>query len=223
MTNPSCSGFTRRRAPFLYFDKVVFAIDSEEIAAVIDRFSGQYFMTAESCICGTARLVELCERKALSADIWVNSQGDEPFISEQMISDLLQTCDSEESDIWTLKKRIVDPQEVLNPHIAKVVCDHRGYGLYFSRSPIPYYRDAVPEESKIFYKAVGLYAFTQEALQKISYASVVAIENAEQLEMLRFLYYNLKLRVHETEHEVFGIDLPEHLVRAEAHLKTLLV
>ena len=78
------------------------------------------------------------------------------------------------------------------------------------------------EEDKIFYKHAGLYAFSQEALEKMFYSSSVSIENAEQLESLRFLYYNLKLRVHETEHEVFGIDLPEHLAKAESHLKTLL-
>jgi 3-deoxy-manno-octulosonate cytidylyltransferase (CMP-KDO synthetase) len=197
------------------FDEVVFAIDSEEIAAVIEGFSGKWHLTSESCLCGTERLVELKQRAVVSADIWVNWQGDEPFISEAMIADLLQSCGEEEGDVWTLKKRIVDLSEVDSPQIAKVVCDQHGHALYFSRSPIPHYRDAMPDEKKIFYKHVGLYAFSKEALDKIAHFGETFIENAEQLEQLRFLYYNLRVRVHETEHEVFGIDLPEHLARAE--------
>ncbi len=204
-----------------YFDEVVFAIDSKETAELIDRFGGKYFMTAEDCANGTERLVELLQRNLVEADIWVNWQGDEPFICEEMIQDLLQSCGNEESDIWTLKKRIVKMEEVTSPQFAKVICDHQGYALYFSRSQIPYYRDFVDENKKIFYKHVGLYAYTPAALRKISSTRPCTIEEAEQLEQLRFLYYNLKIRVHETQHEVFGIDLPEHLVKAEIHVQKL--
>ena len=200
------------------FDEVVFAIDAQETADLIGQFSDNYYMTSESCPSGTDRLVELWRRKLISADIWVNWQGDEPFITEQMIDDLLQSCAEDGSDLWTLKKRIVNLEEALNPHIAKVVCDHEGYALYFSRSQIPFYRDPIEEGEKIFYKHVGLYAYSEGALNKISHLDPCQIEKAEQLEQLRFLYHNLKIRVHETEREVFGIDLPEHLAKAEAYL-----
>jgi 3-deoxy-manno-octulosonate cytidylyltransferase (CMP-KDO synthetase) len=204
-----------------FFDEVVFAIDSEETAQLIRSFGGKYFMTSENCTNGTERLIELLERKLVHADIWVNWQGDEPFINEQMICDLLQSCDREDSDVWTLKKKIVKIEEASSPQIAKVVCDHRGYALYFSRSQIPYYRDATDPSQKNFYKHVGLYAFTPESLRKISRLQPCAIEVAEQLEQLRFLSHHLRIRVHETQCEVFGIDLPEHLVLAEAHLEKL--
>ncbi len=203
------------------FDKVVFAVDAEETMQLVQSFGAECIMTSESCPCGTDRLVELWKSGAVRADIWVNWQGDEPFIGEQMIRDLLQSCGEQDADLWTLKKRIVNPQEVTSPHFAKVVCDHRGNALYFSRSQIPYYRDPVPEEDKVFFKHVGLYAFTSEALRKISELAPCEIENAEQLEQLRFLYNNLQIRVHETEYEVFGIDLPEHLAKAEAHLASI--
>ena len=203
------------------FDEVAFAVDSEETAALIESFGGKYHMTSESCPSGTDRLAELLNRGAVDADIWVNWQGDEPFISEPMILDLLQSCDKEESDLWTLKKKITNPEEAGNPHIAKVVCDHAGFALYFSRSEIPFYRDTDAFSKKTFYKHVGLYAYTREALSKISTLLPCEIEQAEQLEQLRFLYNNLRLRVHETEYEVFGIDLPEHLARAETHLASL--
>ncbi len=204
------------------FDEVAFAVDAEETAELIESFGGKFFQTSESCPSGTDRLAELLKKGKVDADIWVNWQGDEPFISEQMIHDLLQSCGKEESDLWTLKKRIVNPEEVTNPHFAKVVCDHAGFALYFSRSEIPFYRDIQDFSKKIYHKHVGLYAYTREALNKISSSHPCEIEVAEQLEQLRFLYNNLRLRVHETEHEVFGIDLPEHLVRAERHLEEIL-
>jgi 3-deoxy-manno-octulosonate cytidylyltransferase (CMP-KDO synthetase) len=135
-----------------------------------------------------------------------------------MIGQLLQSSENEESDVWTLKKRITKQEEITSPHFAKVVCDHEDRALFFSRSMIPFYRDAIPEEQKVFYKHVGLYAFTKQALEKIASMQPCGIECAEQLEQLRFLYHNLRITVHETDQDVFGIDLPEHLVRAEAVL-----
>ncbi|MBS0620683.1 MAG: 3-deoxy-manno-octulosonate cytidylyltransferase [Verrucomicrobia bacterium] len=197
------------------FDEIAFAVDSEEVRDLVHGFGGRVLMTSESCPSGTDRLVEVMQSGQVDADIWVNWQGDEPFIGEAMIQDLLQSCAIEPSDVWTLKKRIIDPSEVGNPHIAKLVCDQRGFALYFSRSQIPYYRDETDFSRQEFYKHIGLYAFTKEALQKISQIPPCPLEKAEQLEQLRFLFNGLKIRVHETEHEVFGIDLLEHLARAE--------
>lgn len=203
-----------------FFDDVAFAVDAQETEALVKSFGGKCFMTSENCINGTERLVELLEKRAVDADIWVNWQGDEPFIHEKMIADLLQSCDREASDIWTLKKKIVNEDEVTSPHFAKIVCDAHGFALYFSRSQIPFYRDVKEFKNQEFYKHVGLYAFTPEALRKISKLQPCAMEVAEQLEQLRFLYNNLRVRVHETQYEVFGIDLPEHLAKAEIHLNS---
>ncbi|HEY2811542.1 MAG TPA: 3-deoxy-manno-octulosonate cytidylyltransferase [Rhabdochlamydiaceae bacterium] len=201
------------------FDHVAFAVDAQETADLIASFGGVSYMTPVECTSGTDRLVEVMRQKHLDADIWVNWQGDEPFISEQMIETLLQTCAHADSDIWTLKKKIVRTEEALSPHIAKVVCDYRGFALFFSRSIIPFYRDVPLSEGNCdFYKHVGLYAFSKEALHKIALLPYCAIEGAEQLEQLRFLYHNLRIQVHETQEDVFGIDLPEHLARAEVLL-----
>ncbi len=203
------------------FDHVVFAVDSQEIADLIEGFGGNYLMTSESCPSGTDRLIEVMKRGDVQADIWVNWQGDEPFIGEQMILDLLQTAEKCDSDVWTLKKRIVSPVEIYNPHMAKVVCDANGFALYFSRSTIPFYRDATPDHLKVFFKHVGIYAFTQSALEKLSAMEPCPLEQAEQLEQLRFLYNGLRIKAHETDREVMGIDLPEDLAKAEAFLANL--
>ncbi len=200
------------------FDEIAFAIDSEEVKEIVESFNGKYFMTSEHCPSGTDRLVEVIQNKWIDADIWVNWQGDEPFIHSHMIDDLLQSVEETPSDIWTLKKKISKLEEIQSPHIAKVVCDTRGFALYFSRSVIPHYRDLSPGEHKLFFKHIGMYAFTREALQKISTLNPCEIELAEQLEQLRFLYHNLRIQVHETQHEAFGIDLPEHIALAESFI-----
>jgi 3-deoxy-manno-octulosonate cytidylyltransferase (CMP-KDO synthetase) len=205
------------------FDFVSFAIDAEETAELIKSFGGSYFMTSFDCLTGTDRLVELMQKKKISADIWVNWQGDDPFITPQMISDLLQSCEKNNADVWTLKKRIALKEEINNPHIPKVVCNEEGYALCFSRSTIPYYRDFTPEEKKIYYKHIGVYAFTTKALKKIPTLTPSYLEQAEQLEQYRFLSHGLKVLVHETQEESFGIDLPEHLAMAENMLSERIV
>lgn len=190
-----------KRCP--WFDEVVIAVDSEEIFEVVEGFGGKAVMTAFDCQNGTERLIELQQRGILKGDVWVNWQGDEPFIGTKMIETLLQSCD--EGEIWTLKIAIEDPS---SPHVVKVVCDHLGRALYFSRSPIPH-------NSKKYFKHVGIYAYSDEALQKISKLSPCPLEEAERLEQLRFLYNGLSIQVHETDEEIIGIDTPEQLSIAE--------
>ncbi len=197
-----------------FFDEVVFAIDSDETAKVIESFQGKYFFTSLDCASGTDRLVELQRKKLLGADVWVNWQADEPFVDQEMIASLLQSCDRDNADVWTLKKRIEQAEEIAAPDVCKVVCDKDGFALYFSRSTIPYYRKQ-DAPSKVHYKHIGLYAYSSRALEKIGFLSPCELENAEHLEQLRFLYNGLKIRVHETEKETLGIDLPEHLAKAE--------
>lgn len=193
------------------FDEVAFAIDDTETAHVIEKFGGTYFMTSKKCQNGTERLLELWKNQSIKSDFWVGWQADEPFITAPMIQDLLQSCDQDACDVWTLCKKIIKPEDISSPHVVKVVRNSHHEALYFSRSPIPFVRDGGSADKEIFYKHVGMYAFSQEALSKISKLPSCAIEQAEQLEQLRFLYHKLKIKVHQTEHEIFSIDIPEHL------------
>jgi 3-deoxy-manno-octulosonate cytidylyltransferase (CMP-KDO synthetase) len=197
------------------FDEVVFAIDANETADVINGFGGKYIMTSSSCLSGTDRLVELQKRGEVKADVWVNWQADGPFICRDAIFDLLQSCDRDLADVWTLKKQIIADEDVLSPDVSKVVCDIRGRAMYFSRSSIPFYRRTVPGKEKIYFKHVGLYAYSDAGLKKISKLPSCDLEVIEQLEQLRFIYNGLWVQVHETQHETLEIDLPEHLAKAE--------
>jgi len=202
------------------FDDIAFAIDDHETARLIESFEGRYFMTSPECLSGTDRLVELIGKGEMEGDIYVNWQGDEPFIQVEMIQDLLQGIQKKKFDIWTLKKRVASEEEVENPNVVKVVTDKSGKALYFSRSPIPYFRDVYDFEETFYYKHIGIYAFTRAALKKIGRLSASDLELAEHLEQLRFLDNGLKIQAHETQFDTIGIDHPEDLLRAQEWVTT---
>jgi 3-deoxy-manno-octulosonate cytidylyltransferase (CMP-KDO synthetase) len=195
------------------FDSVTIAVDAEETADVVRSFGGSYIMTSENCPSGTMRLCEVLQKKMVDADIFVCWQCDEPFLNEKIIGELLQTARTDAADVWTLMKKIVNPADIHSTHIPKIVTDAEGYALYFSRSTIPFHRDM---KEQVSYKHVGIYAYTKSALLKLAHLPTSYLAEAEQLEQLNFLYHGLKIRVHETAHEGFGIDIPEHLEKAHA-------
>src|SRR3569832_163964 len=200
------------------FSSVTIALDSEETAEVVQSFGGHYQMTALTCPNGTMRLCDLIRKYPVEGDIFLCWQGDEPFLHEEMIRELLQSAGQEEADIWTIKKKITDLEVAASPHTCKVVTDNQGYALYFSRSLIPFHRDTTPAYYEIHF---GIYAYSRAALEKISTLPMSALCEHEQLEMLNFMYHGLKIRVHETVHEGFGVDIPDHLV--EAHRRALVI
>lgn len=193
-----------------HFSDVIIAVDAEETRKVAQGFGAKAVMTSIHCQNGTERLIELVKRKELNADIIVGWQADEPFIKEIAIQDLLQTASQDDCSIWTLCKKTHEADSL---HIVKVVRNHKKEALYFSRSPIPYYRDG---GEKIYYKHIGLYAFTLDALKKIDQLPPSPLEEAEKLEQLRFLDGGLKIKVHETHTDLFGIDTPDQLQHAKS-------
>jgi 3-deoxy-D-manno-octulosonate cytidylyltransferase len=193
------------------FDSITIAIDSEETEKVVRQFGGHYRMTSPECPNGTLRICDLIKRYDIEGDIFVCWQGDEPFLHAEMIRELLQSAGEDEADIWTLKKKIKNLSVAASPHTVKVVTDHKGHALYFSRSLIPFHRDSVPT---YYDKHIGIYAYSRQALETIATLPMSSLCEKEQLEMLNFMYYGLKIRVHETSHEGFGIDIPEHLETA---------
>ena len=199
------------------FDKVVFAIDSLEAAALLDRYQIPYHTTPKELASGTDRLAYLCKNNLEKADVWVNWQADEPLISEKMILDLLEVAHTKEADVYTLKKRLESHQEIFSSHICKVVSNIEGSALYFSRSPIPASRDGNWDYKNLF-KHVGLYAFPEKTLKTLDTLAACPYEEEEKLEQLRFLYNGLKVQLGLTEEEAFGIDLKEQLVEAERML-----
>lgn len=199
------------------FDDVAFAIDDLETARLIDSFEGKYFMTHPDCPSGTDRLIELQRENKMQGDIWVNWQGDEPFIHQEMIENLLQTTE-QDYDVWSLKKKIENEEDIDDQNVVKVVTDPKGRALYFSRAPIPCDRDGFSDMT--YYKHIGIYAYSSDALKQISTLFPSPLEQIERLEQLRFLENGLKVQVHETTYETVGIDVFEDLARAMDHISS---
>lgn len=204
------------------FDEIHFAVDAPETASLVGSFGAHAFMTPVECNSGTERLSYLAANKIVEADIFVNWQGDEPFITQGMIQELLQGIGKDNADVWTLKKRITDPAELPSRKIAKIVSDSNDYALYFSRSPIPGVRDEESYAKQLelypFYKHIGLYAFTRAALLRLAALPESFIGDAEKLEQIKFLEHGFKVKLYETKQEVTGIDFPSDLVKAEAFI-----
>ncbi|MDO8282795.1 MAG: 3-deoxy-manno-octulosonate cytidylyltransferase [Thermodesulfovibrionia bacterium] len=205
--------------------KTYVATDDKRIYDTVTGFGGEALMTSGTHATGTDRVAEAAA--GLECDIVVNVQGDEPFIRPVMIDSLVEMMlkDSRAS-IGTLAKKITDIQEVLSPHVVKVVMDDDGFALYFSRSPIPYHRDEWAGLDSIrmsgsisIYKHIGIYAFKKTDLFKFTGLGESSIEMIERLEQLRALNSGMKIKVKETIYDTLGIDTADDLKRAEEWLR----
>ena len=205
-------------------NSVFVATDNERIFDAVKGFGGKAFMTSSSHACGTDRVAEAVEN--VDCDIIINVQGDEPFIKPEMIDETVRLLDDEKASISTLAKKIANLDEILSPNVVKVVMDNEGFALYFSRSPIPYYRDEWADLSNItftsghmvFFKHIGIYGFKRNALINFSKTKQSDLEIVERLEQLRALACGMKIKVKETPYDVFGIDTIDDLKRAEEWL-----
>jgi 3-deoxy-manno-octulosonate cytidylyltransferase (CMP-KDO synthetase) len=203
-------------------DAVYVATDDERIFDEVNSFGGHAIMTSSSHTCGTDRIAEAANN--IECDIIVNVQGDEPFIRPEMVDDTVGVLrDDEKASMSTLCVRIDNQEDLLSPHSVKVVMDSEGYALYFSRSPIPYYRDDwkdvnsishIPDKT-ILRKHIGIYGYRKNVLMEFTLMDKGDLENIEKLEQLRALSAGMKIKVRETEFNTFGIDTIDDLRKAE--------
>jgi len=185
-----------------YLSEVIVATDDDRIAAAARSFRAPVRMTRIDHLSGTDRVAEVAS--ASSAEIIVNIQGDEPLIDPAAIdAAILSILDDTDAPMGTLKKRIMDPEEISNPNVVKVVTDRRDRAIYFSRSPIPYVRDGGPSpatnDSMTRFKHIGLYVYRRDFLLQYSDLPIGPLEKAERLEQLRALENGYPIRVAETE------------------------
>jgi 3-deoxy-D-manno-octulosonate cytidylyltransferase len=187
-------------------DAVVVATDDSRVADAVRAFGGQVVMTSPDHPSGTDRLVEVMGQ--LSADIYINLQGDEPLMRPGDVSRLALGMRTDASvGVGTLCHPI-DAAEAQNPNVVKVVLARNGDALYFSRSPIPYPREA---EAARYLKHVGVYAYRREVLASYSAMPQPMEELAEKLEQLRLLHAGVRIRAWEVAPTGPGVDTPECL------------
>ncbi|MBV9037142.1 MAG: 3-deoxy-manno-octulosonate cytidylyltransferase [Acidobacteriaceae bacterium] len=190
---------------------VLIATDDFRIADVVRSFGGRVRMTHAHHPSGTDRLAEVAS--AEPASLYVNIQGDEPLIDPEAIdAAILSVLHDEHIPMGTLKKTIIDPTDVVNPNVVKVVTDLLGDAIYFSRCPIPYERDGRSHQP-LYAKHIGLYVYRREFLLAYPDLQVGPLEKAERLEQLRALENGYKIRVVSTDYESIGVDTPEDLER----------
>ncbi|MFA4982075.1 MAG: 3-deoxy-manno-octulosonate cytidylyltransferase [Candidatus Omnitrophota bacterium] len=197
-------------------DDLVVACDDERILKVVQGFGGKAIYTSPDQPSGTDRLAEVVN--PLDVEIAVNIQGDEPLIKPIIIDNLVIALGEEKiAQMATVIKKVEDDSELTNSNVVKVVVDRNGYALYFSRYAIPYNRTASKDEKKrpVYYKHIGIYAFTKDFLFTFRNLPKSSLENAEKLEQLRVLEYGYKIKTVETKFDTVGVDRPEDLKRAE--------
>ena len=202
-------------------DEAWVATDDERIFQAVEQFGGRAVMTRADHKSGTDRIEEAAEKIGTDADVIINIQGDEPFIQPSQIKTLMQLFDDADTQIGTLGKRFEDATAAMSPNSPKIVTDFRGFALYFSRSVIPYVRDAKDGswfDHFPYLKHLGLYAYRRDVLRQVTQLPQSPLELAESLEQLRWLENGFRIRVGLTDVETVGIDTPEDLQRAEAFL-----
>lgn len=194
-------------------DELLVATDSEEVMQYCRRHGIAAMMTGIHAS-GSDRLHEVMERT--DGDIYVNIQGDEPTLRADHIQLLLEPVLAGKAEVATLKVAIAGEQ-VRNPNCVKVVTGIDGRALYFSRCAIPFDRDGT--DAIRYYKHIGLYAYTRDALARFHKLPQSALEAAEKLEQLRYLENGIPIHVAETTHDTVGVDSEEDLQRVIAQFR----
>ena len=196
------------------FDEVWVATDSDAISAHIASIGGKVFRSQLIHECGSNRVAECASQ--LDADVIINVQGDEHFISSQALSDLITAFVEDveaKIDLASLMIPIHSKSDLENPNVVKVVSDKQGRALYFSRAAIPFMR----AQGQAF-RHVGIYAFRKAALLDFYAQAPTPLEQAEKIEAIRYLEMGKVMQMLETDFVGVGIDTPEDLVKANSLL-----
>ncbi len=195
------------------FDRLLIAVDSEEVAGLCERNGWPWRMTEASLPSGTDRLHAIA--RELQANIYVNIQGDEPLLTPAHFAALLAPFTNPHVDATTLRVPC-PPADVANPNVVKVVTGRDGKALYFSRAPIPFDRDGAGRAH--YWKHLGLYAYRRATLERFASLPPSELEAIERLEQLRLLENGIALHVGDAPSDTVGVDTEEDLERAGALL-----
>jgi 3-deoxy-manno-octulosonate cytidylyltransferase (CMP-KDO synthetase) len=205
----------RRASAARSVSRVIVATDDRRIVEAVQGFGGEVRLTSASHQSGSDRLAEVAA--SLDCDVIVNVQGDEPLLAPETIDAAVSPFVTDPGlEMSTLRRRIVDPAELQNPNVTKVVADGDGFAMYFSRAPIPFTRPGQPAAPA--WAHVGMYVYRRATLLRLAALPPTALERAEALEQLRALEHGIRIKAIETAHETIGVDTPEDLARVRALL-----
>ena len=204
-------------------DQVIVATDDQRIYDAVSAF-GQVVMTPSELPSGTERAAFVMRDR--DADVVVNIQGDEPLIDPDAIALVVNTLVQDDAaDMATLARKVSDPAELDNVDTARVVIDHHGRAMYFSRAVIPHARDLASRREwpgKFpYYDQIGIYAYRRDFLLGYANLAPSVLEQAEKLEQLRALENGHIIRVGICDYQAVCVDKPEHIGQVEAKIKEL--
>ncbi|HTO15259.1 MAG TPA: 3-deoxy-manno-octulosonate cytidylyltransferase [Edaphocola sp.] len=198
------------------FDKVIVVTDSEAIANIVRDCGGEIIISEGEYESGTDRIAAIAS--SLDADVFVNVQGDEPFVKKSALEKLIQLFEDESVRIGSLKKPLFEKILIDSPNTVKVVCDKNENALLFSRSVIPYTRDT--DINFTHFQHIGIYAFRKDILLLFPTLPKSLLEQIEKLEQLRFLENGIRIKMGIIEEMGIGIDVEEDVERARAFLRS---
>jgi 3-deoxy-manno-octulosonate cytidylyltransferase (CMP-KDO synthetase) len=188
--------------------RVIIATDHEQIFQAAKNFGAEVVMTDPALPSGTDRAAAVT--KGLAADWVINVQGDEPLMRGAILDEFIAHLG--DFPMATLARKIAANSEAItDPNVVKVVSGLDGRALYFSRSAIPYKRDANDEVE--YWQHLGIYAYKPDVLQRLVSLTVSPLERIEKLEQLRALQNGIAIQVLPTSLEAIGVDTPEDLQR----------
>jgi len=213
-----------QRAALSAASEVVVAADHADIVHACETHGVRALLTRDDHATGSDRLAEACTLLGWTDEaIVVNVQGDEPLIDAALIDACAQTlADTAGCVMSTAAHAIESSDEFLNPNVVKVVCDAAGRALYFSRAPLPWWRDGYAGGvSQLSVPAplrhVGIYAYRVGFLKRFPTLAASPLEAVEALEQLRVLWHGERIAVHVSDTRPGpGVDTPQDLARVRA-------
>lgn len=194
------------------FDEVIVVTDSDIIFKEITHYGGYAIMSKNEHESGSDRIAEVLPD--IDTEIVVNVQGDEPFVKRDFLEKLIAVFKDKEVKVASLMHPLLNKEDINNPNAVKVVVDISGFALYFSRSPVPFSRNAGMAASCM--KHIGIYAYRKETLLDFASWEKTPLERMEMLEQLRYLENGIPMKMVQVNGAPVAIDTPEDLEKARA-------
>jgi len=217
-----------------FINEIIIATDDDRIRNVARNFHGRslkVLLTSKDHPTGTDRVREAVKNS--HADVIVNVQGDEPLVDGASLDHLIEEFRKDSSlEMATLAENFIHIEEIFDPNNVKVVTDSRGYALFFSRSPIPYFKsggklraqfkeelERRPDLLGHYLKHQGIYGYKMEALLRLGRIKQSPHEQMEGLEQLRALEAGIKIKVILSGFRSIGVDTPEDIPKVEKAIR----
>lgn len=201
------------------FSDVIIATDSHDIEQHCDLFGAKVIMTGGHHTSGTDRIYEAYTKQSVPADMIVNVQADEPFLLYDHIETIISSHKINDVDICTGITTFSNIEEIESSSSVKVVTDEHDIAMYFSRAPIPFYRDNSEYNFKTYKKHIGIYSYRENILKYFTELKESKYESIEKLEQLRLIEKGIQYLCVSLDYDGFGIDTMQDYERALQRLQ----